>query len=163
MNAEMFVDFLALCSLIANVNITPAENGLNFTLNKVGRYTVKNLTKLVDSKIAAPSNSVQINWSKAVPLKIRCFIWRAIPDRIPVLSNLETRGVILQSSMCPLCKEEKETGEHLLIKCKIAKEARDWILKWCGIPTMSFNNMTELLNFAANWGNCPAKKKGSIR
>ena len=46
-----------------------------------------------------------------------------------------------------------------MAKCKIAVEAREWILKWCGLPIIVFDNVLDLINYAANWSNCPRKRE----
>ncbi|GJX87695.1 reverse transcriptase domain, reverse transcriptase zinc-binding domain protein [Tanacetum coccineum] len=53
-------------------------------------------------------------------------------DRIPTWSNLDSRGIDLDSRLCPVCNDEIETSQHLLIDCSIAKSS--WILvsKWWG-------------------------------
>lgn len=92
-------------------------------------------------------------------LKIRCFIWRALLNKLLVAANLEARGIQVQIDTCLLCNEEKETCDHILINCIFAIEAQQWILKWCEIPTTKFNGVADLLNFVANWGSCPCKKE----
>ena len=109
--------------------------------------------------MTAPTHGVMINWSKVVPLNVRCFIWRALLRRVPVNANLRSRGISVQSELCSLCEGEKETVDHLFVKCKVAEEVQDWILQWCGTTTRRFQNMEEFLDFGATWGNCPKKKE----
>lgn len=99
---------------------------------------------------------------KAIPLKIKCFIWRAVSNRISVAANLEVRGIKVPSVTCPLCNKEKEASGDLLINCHVANEARVWILNWCGIPSNTLNTMTNFINFMVNYGNCPRKKERFI-
>lgn len=33
----------------------------------------------------------------------------------------------------------------------------EWIFKWCGLQAYQFNTITEVIDFAAGWGNCPKK------
>ena len=104
MNADESSDLSNLCFILGSMNTNPTDDsdGLIFTLNPDGKYTVCTFRKLIDSKIASPSDKPRINWSKVVPLKIRYFIWRDIHNKIPVASNLAARGVKLQSTLCPL-------------------------------------------------------------
>ncbi|KAL4591730.1 hypothetical protein LXL04_004701 [Taraxacum kok-saghyz] len=68
-----------------------------------------------------------------VPLNVKSFIWHALLRRIPVNTNLTSRGINVQTDLCTLCGTEKETVDHLLIKCNVAEEVCEWIFKWCGI------------------------------
>ncbi|XP_023730170.1 uncharacterized protein LOC111877898 [Lactuca sativa] len=159
MEDDVLSDFISLCSLISDTNTLPVVNCFRFKLSIDGKYMVHSLQKYLDAKNAILQSGAQINWSKAVPLKIRCFIWRALLDHILVAANLEIRGIKLQSATCPLCNLEKETGDHLLINCSVAREARGWIFNWCGIKVTQFNNVIDFVNFAANWGSCPTKRE----
>nr|KAJ0200533.1 hypothetical protein LSAT_V11C600299780 [Lactuca sativa] len=125
----------------------PVANGFRFNWNSDGKYTVSTLKKLLESKAPKPHSDVQINWSKVIPLKIRCFIWRVLMNRIPVAANLEVRGIKVETDMCPLCNKEKETCDHLLIRYEVAIEARSWIFKWCGILLTTFNKVTDFIRF----------------
>ncbi|KAL4582304.1 hypothetical protein LXL04_006851 [Taraxacum kok-saghyz] len=109
--------------------------------------------------MAAPSQGVKIDWSKSIPLNVRCFVWRALSRRIPVSSNLAIRGITVETNLCTLCNAEIETEDHLLVKCKIAEEVHEWILGWCGSDGKKFQHIEEFLDYIASWGNCPMKKE----
>ncbi|KAL4583680.1 hypothetical protein LXL04_008263 [Taraxacum kok-saghyz] len=49
--------------------------GFKFNLSKDGKYTVNTLRRCIDST-AVPNQGVLIDWSKTVPLNVRCFICR---------------------------------------------------------------------------------------
>ncbi|KAL4587736.1 hypothetical protein LXL04_000610 [Taraxacum kok-saghyz] len=123
----VLAEFTNLCSLINNVRITSVPLGFRFNLNKDGIYTVNKLRSCIDS-MAAPSQGVKIDWSKSVPLNVRCFVWKTLARRILVSSNLSIRGIAVESNLCTLCDAEIETEDHLLVNCKIAEEVREWIL-----------------------------------
>ncbi|GJU99099.1 RNA-directed DNA polymerase, eukaryota [Tanacetum coccineum] len=55
-----------------------------------------------------PSHSEPTRWIKYIPIKINVFAWRARRDYLPTRANLNRRGIILESSMCPLCHSEEE-------------------------------------------------------
>ncbi|KAL7597976.1 hypothetical protein Lser_V15G26000 [Lactuca serriola] len=158
MKVEELDDLQRLSNMIQGTNTEPTDNGFRFNLNPDGKYIVNALRQQIDSN-PFPFDGAVISWSKSIPLKIRCFIWRAVLDRLPVAMNLARRGVSLESSTCPLCNNDQESRDHLLIKCEVATEARAWILKWCGISVTSFDNVGELINFAATWGSCSKRRK----
>nr|GEY91355.1 RNA-directed DNA polymerase, eukaryota [Tanacetum cinerariifolium] len=62
-----------------------------------------------------------MRWMKYIPIKINVFYWRARLDRLPTRSNLVRRGVVLDSSLCPLCSLVHEDIHHVLFRCDMAK------------------------------------------
>ncbi|GJY65153.1 ABC transporter G family member 32-like protein, partial [Tanacetum coccineum] len=74
--------------------------------------------------------------------KINVFAWRARRDYLPTRANLNRRGIILESSMCPLCHSEEEDINHVLFRCDLAKIifrriCRWWDLDWHDIESFS--------------------------
>ncbi|KAL4574594.1 hypothetical protein LXL04_021428 [Taraxacum kok-saghyz] len=153
----VLAEFLDLCSLLNNVRVTQVPTEFRFNLNKDDKYTVNTMRKCIDS-MSNPKHGVLIDWSKIVPLNVRCFIWRTTLRKIPVSANLMSRGIMVQSDLCPLCEAEKETVDHLFTTCKTAEGVKEWIFKWCGIPSKETQNIEEYLDHAASWGNSPKKK-----
>lgn len=53
-----------------------------------------------------------------VPLKVKCFVWQLLRDRLAVRGRLVRLGVIgAKGSVCPLCEREVETDRHLFMHC----------------------------------------------
>lgn len=127
-------------------NVILSKYGFRFNLNSRGEYTVSSMRSFLVSKLIKYKGH-PIFWSKLIPLKVRCFIWRASLGRIPMADALVTRG-----------NKEKECSDHLLITCDYSKEVQEWILKWCGIQNRRFSNVREFIDYAAVWGNCHRKK-----
>lgn len=48
---------------------------------------------------------------------------------------------------------------RLLATRPFTQEVLEWIFKWCCIPAQRRPIINDYINFAANWGNCPTKKK----
>nr|GFB20917.1 RNA-directed DNA polymerase, eukaryota [Tanacetum cinerariifolium] len=71
-------------------------------LNSDGVFRVKDVHNILDD-IFLPSAVDATRWVKYIPIKINVFAWRARLDRLPTRSNLVRRGVVLDSSLCPLC------------------------------------------------------------
>ncbi|GKE97564.1 RNA-directed DNA polymerase, eukaryota, reverse transcriptase zinc-binding domain protein, partial [Tanacetum coccineum] len=51
-------------------------------------------------------------WNLAIPLKININTWRVLNGRLATRSNLDRRGIDLDSVMCPLCDDSIKTEEH---------------------------------------------------
>ena len=77
-------------------------------------------------------------WNAAIPLKININTWRVLNGRLATRSNLDRRGIDLDSVRRPLCDDGIKTEEHLFIHFTIAKEIWLDILKWWRIPNVSF-------------------------
>nr|GEU38335.1 RNA-directed DNA polymerase, eukaryota [Tanacetum cinerariifolium] len=67
---------------------------------------------------------------KYIPIKINVFAWRARLDRLLTISNLVCRGVVLDSSLCPLCGLVPEDIHHVLLWCDTAKLVFRRICHW---------------------------------
>ena len=142
-----------LYSYIGAMDIPPQSSfGFRFMLNPDGRFTVKTMRRCIDAKIN-PYCGPSIFWDKMVPLKVRCFIWRASLYRIPVATSLVERGISVPNQLCKFCNIDSESSDHLLVNCEFAKGVREWIFKWCGINTQHFSCIRELIDFATSWGN----------
>ena len=59
-------------------------------------------------------------WKVKLPPKILTFIWKILQESLPVFEVLNNRG-ILASSNCLLCNEEKESLDHLFMKCPFTR------------------------------------------
>lgn len=134
-----------------------SKYGFSFCLNSNGDYTVNAMRSLIESKLIL-SKGKSICWSTIIPLKVRCFVWRALMGRIPVADALARRGVSVTNTTCSLCNKEIEIVDHILITREYSQVVQNWIFKWCGITNIRFTSVSELIDFAATWGNCPKKK-----
>lgn len=58
----------------------------------------------------------------ACPQNIKMFVWRLKHNSLALCTNLEHRGVRLDSTRCFFCGRVDEDGAHLFVKCKAIKE-----------------------------------------
>lgn len=79
-------------------------------------------------------------WQLEVPPKVKLFIWKALHNTLPSISNLVSRGMEIENQ-CPRCYEEKETVEHALFDCSCARDL--WAL--CILEILSFETSSILL------------------
>nr|KAJ0200215.1 hypothetical protein LSAT_V11C600306310 [Lactuca sativa] len=147
-----------LCRLLDGVSLSSDPDSWKSKLSSDGQFYVSDICKLIDSKVTVGTNSTTV-WVNLVPLKIICFVWRASLDGIPSSMALSRRGVGVTSTRCLFCINGVDDTDHLLIACDLAKEVFKWIFKWCDVPFVPFSSVSEALNFAAKWGNCPKKRK----
>ncbi|XP_071705103.1 uncharacterized protein [Rutidosis leptorrhynchoides] len=116
-----------------------------------GIFTTKKLASIINDKILNNGSSSHEEFQKnyLVPIKVSIFIWRALKRRIPVRTELDKRGIDLDSARCPLCDDDVETIEHSLIFCRHAMDIWVRVYKWWGLDAVSNLSINELFR-----GNC---------
>ena len=64
-------------------------------------------------------------WKKVWHVKgtpvVRVFLWKACSNILPIKINLNKRGIV-EDSLCPICKQEDESVEHILWICESARD-----------------------------------------
>nr|GFA01391.1 RNA-directed DNA polymerase, eukaryota [Tanacetum cinerariifolium] len=76
-----------------------------------GEFPVKEVRNFLDN-LFLPSYADATRWVKYIPIKINVFVWRAQRDFLPTRVNLSRRGILLESSSCPLCLSSEENIHH---------------------------------------------------
>lgn len=66
-------------------------------------------------------NLFKMVWKLNAPPKIKTFWWKVVHNRLPVATQLNKRGVRVDS-LCLMCGEEKETVNHVLFQCRVVRE-----------------------------------------
>ncbi|KAL7611670.1 hypothetical protein Lser_V15G08039 [Lactuca serriola] len=110
-----------LCRLLDGVTLSSDHDSWKSKLSSDGQFYVRDIRKLIDSKVTVRTNSTTV-WVNLVPLKIICFVWRASLDDIPSSMALSRRGVCVDSTRCLFCINGVDDTDHLLIACDLAKE-----------------------------------------
>ncbi|XP_071728620.1 uncharacterized protein [Rutidosis leptorrhynchoides] len=89
------------------------------------------------------ASDVETLRNKSLPQKINIFIWRAIKCKIRTRSELDKRGIDLNTLLCPLCDTEVEIVDHILISCHNVKHIWHLPLKWWNFNTLNISNIEE--------------------
>ncbi|GJR14581.1 RNA-directed DNA polymerase, eukaryota, reverse transcriptase zinc-binding domain protein [Tanacetum coccineum] len=120
-----------LNNLILHFVPSSSQDSWEFSLNDSQCFTVSSMRKHIESFILS-IDAEKLRWNNLIPIKLNILTWRISLDRIPTRSNLDSKGIDLDSRLCPVCNDEIKTSQHLLIDCSIAKSS--WILvsKWWG-------------------------------
>lgn len=134
------------------------EDTWRCVLNSTGSFTVGAIREIIDN-YGVTRSSINVQWLKEIPLKVTCFVWRALLGKIPSAEALIRRGVRFDSSICSLCKSNVECYNHILVGCSFAKEVWGKILQWCGDPISIGESVEGLLQNVAYWGRCPKKMR----
>ncbi|XP_071709263.1 uncharacterized protein [Rutidosis leptorrhynchoides] len=127
-----------LTDLLGNPNLVNKPDAWVCNANKDGIFYVKDSRVLIERKLL-PSSQVGTSWFKFVPRKVNIFLWRFRLDRIPVSWNLSTKGIEVDSIVCPTCNDDIEMRDHLFFGCNVACDIWHKIPIWlgCGLPQMS--------------------------
>ncbi|GJZ27327.1 RNA-directed DNA polymerase, eukaryota [Tanacetum coccineum] len=105
-------------------------------------FRVKDIRSSIDS-ILLPSDAISTRWVKYVPIKINVFVWRARLDRLPTRVNLDRRGVIIDSVLCPLCGAVSEDISHVLFRCDLASRIFRRICRWWELDSQDLSSFAD--------------------
>nr|GEW04360.1 RNA-directed DNA polymerase, eukaryota [Tanacetum cinerariifolium] len=91
-------------------------------------------------RIFCDLNGEATRWVKTVPIKVNILAWRTRLDHLPTRVNLITRGVNIDSSLCPVCSSVQEDSNHLFFLCDLGKSisqriCRCWNIQWAEVST----------------------------
>nr|GEX63552.1 RNA-directed DNA polymerase, eukaryota [Tanacetum cinerariifolium] len=110
------LDFVSHCS----VTLSASKDRWICDLNDDCVFRVKEVRTILHD-IFLPSAADATRWVKYIPIKLNVFAWLARLDRLPTRSNLVRKGVVLDSSLCPLCGLVPEDIHHVLFRYDTAK------------------------------------------
>ncbi|XP_074290582.1 uncharacterized protein LOC141617299 [Silene latifolia] len=126
---DVFSNFLSREDLlkIAAYYLSPKtdmEGSLYWNASSSGKFTVKSALALIKSAEITPEAEPiawHVIWKLPVQQRIRMFIWLAAHRRLMTNYNRVRRG-IHDDPLCPRCREEDESTDHLLRNCPYSKE-----------------------------------------
>ncbi|GKA25333.1 RNA-directed DNA polymerase, eukaryota [Tanacetum coccineum] len=53
---------------------------------------------------------------------VNVFAWRAMRNQLPTRTSLDTRGIDIDSLLCPFCNSNMEDSNHVFFSCNVALE-----------------------------------------
>ncbi|KAJ0702066.1 putative RNA-directed DNA polymerase [Helianthus annuus] len=144
--AEELLELNALEAAVASVSLKECPDEWIWLPDPVNSFSVKSVKEVLESVNVASSRYV-LDWNKWVPLKCNLFVWKAILNKIPTADSLRRRNILTAVDLCPICKSEMETVEHLFTSCVTAVVLWQKISRWCRIPPVfafSFKDLVEI-------------------
>nr|GFB34880.1 RNA-directed DNA polymerase, eukaryota, reverse transcriptase zinc-binding domain protein [Tanacetum cinerariifolium] len=116
-----------------------------WALDEHGEFTVKDLSRLIEDKMLRSDNGDQETiWNKLVPKKVNIFVWRALRERLSVRVELDSRGIDLDSVICPSCNDSVETCAQSLITCDLSMSVWNKIYNWWKVRIFNAFTIDEL-------------------
>ncbi|PWA61100.1 hypothetical protein CTI12_AA376090 [Artemisia annua] len=79
----------------------------------------------VDEFVREPSRRAALTWLRK--------------DRLPTRSNLDARGIDIDSLRCPVCNDAIESTTHLFVECTVAADIWSRIKDWWGLTPEKLN------------------------
>ncbi|GJT72799.1 RNA-directed DNA polymerase, eukaryota, reverse transcriptase zinc-binding domain protein [Tanacetum coccineum] len=106
-----------------------------------GNYSVKSAREYIDQQVLI-SSSTPTRWSKLIPIKLNIFMWRLALDKLPTRNNLAKRGIIAPCSLCPICRMDIESRDHLFFRCPMAFDLIRLFSRWWSLQIPSLLDYT---------------------
>ncbi|GKD15809.1 RNA-directed DNA polymerase, eukaryota, reverse transcriptase zinc-binding domain protein [Tanacetum coccineum] len=113
------------------------EDLLVQTLHGLGDLSVKSAREEIDKHVLVVSSS-HMRWSKVLLIKLNVFLWRMFLDRLPTRINLSNRGLDIPCVLCPNCRADVETRNHLFFSCSMSLDLFRLLGRWWNIQIPSF-------------------------
>ena len=126
---QEYEEMTDLTNLLIGLHLSTNEDTWEFTPAASRNFTVNCMRKIISST-SINSNSLHTRWNKLLPLKVNILAWRVSNKRLPTRYNLDRRGIDLHSTRCPLCDDNRETEEHLFVKCPVAIDSWKMVFSW---------------------------------
>jgi mannosylglycoprotein endo-beta-mannosidase len=120
-------EFFILWQVLAGVQLTPGrEDTLRWCWSEDGVYSAKSAyNAFFAGRARYPAASVI--WRSRAPYGCKFFAWVVSRDRCWTADRLERRR-LPRPVACPLCDQEPETIQHLLVGCVVARQVWAWAL-----------------------------------
>jgi hypothetical protein len=127
LTAEALAEFFILWQILAKVRLSPErEAELLWAWSADGVYSSKSAYNAFFVGRPQARAAAQV-WRSRAPYGCRFFAWLVSKDRCWTADRLERRG-LPHPTACPLCDQEPETIQHLLLGCVVAREVWAWAL-----------------------------------
>ncbi|GJS89323.1 RNA-directed DNA polymerase, eukaryota [Tanacetum coccineum] len=136
---RMFALEMEKNSILESVSLSHSLDRWICNASSDGSFRVKDIRILIDDLIL-PSRSGPTKWMEYVPIKFNIFVWRARRDCLPTRVNLMRRGVVMESTDCPICGLVEEDAHHILLQCDLAHSVLRRICRWWDIDWQSWSS-----------------------
>ncbi|GJR83229.1 RNA-directed DNA polymerase, eukaryota [Tanacetum coccineum] len=109
--------------------------------------------------VLSPKFNVPTRWVTMIPIKINILAWKISMDRLPTRFNLSSRGLEIQSILCPLCNVAVETTSHIFFSCSLSRHIMHKVCHCWELDISSFNFYVEWFNWLSNARIAKRKKE----
>ena len=130
LNALEIGELLSLADNVANFVLTDGVvDELRWNWEGNHKYSARSAYRaFFEGKIGL--DGAQQIWRSRAPNKCKFFLWLALKNRCWTADRLGRRGLPRPAS-CPLCDQEEEDIDHLLLGCALSREVwHSFLSKW---------------------------------
>jgi hypothetical protein len=132
-------DFLTLSEVIADFSLSDGVPDKHiWRFSPTGQYSSKSAYDMLFLG-STSFGAFERVWESWAPSKCSFFLWLVMHNRCWIADRLAKRG-LPHPSVCPLCDQEEETIQHLLISCVFARQFWYLLLRRSGLPNLSPDN-----------------------
>ncbi|GKC82626.1 RNA-directed DNA polymerase, eukaryota, partial [Tanacetum coccineum] len=135
---------------IGSLNVEVDRDCVVSTLSTDGSYSVSFIRKHIDNCMIANSFP-STRWCKIIPRKVNIFMWRLLLDRLPHRLNLSSRGLDIDSILCPVCSKHVESNSHAFFSCSTASNIWRLVRGWCDLKIPMLSSYDEWDIWYTSW------------
>ncbi|GJW24432.1 retrovirus-related pol polyprotein from transposon TNT 1-94 [Tanacetum coccineum] len=119
-----------------------------WTLSHDDKFSMNSVRNHID-ELSLLSLSLSTRWCKIIPRNVNIFMWRMFLDRIPNRLNLSSRGLDIDSIMCPFYNVSMESSAHIFFSDDAASAVWHLVRVWSGSIFPSFSHVeSEIFGFS---------------
>ncbi|MFS7972209.1 putative reverse transcriptase zinc-binding domain-containing protein [Helianthus anomalus] len=144
-NVEI-AEWSRLCSLLQSIDLSDRADRWSWLGVGSNGFSIGAVKRLFELNSDYSSRFVW-DWCKWLPKKCNLFAWRAEQDRIPTREALKRRDIYIEDDICPQCKLEVESVDHLFTSCGVSSVIWQKIQAWCktsNLYVFSFQDILEV-------------------
>ncbi|GJR98981.1 RNA-directed DNA polymerase, eukaryota [Tanacetum coccineum] len=119
-----------------------------WTLSHDDKFSMNSVRNHID-ELSLLSLSLSTRWCKIIPRNVNIFMRRMFLDRIPNRLNLSSRGLDIDSIMCPFYNVSMESSAHIFFSDDAASAVWHLVRVWSGSIFPSFSHVaSEIFGFS---------------
>ncbi|WVZ55719.1 hypothetical protein U9M48_006344 [Paspalum notatum var. saurae] len=136
LTVSVLIDYLRIWELVDGIMLQPGvPDQFRWRFFHSGQYSCRSAYQafFLGAIKFGPWKSIWKSWA---PLRCKIFIWLALKNRCWTADRLAKRG-LPHPAICPLCDQEQETVQHLLISRVFSHEIWTIVLSNLGMQALS--------------------------
>ncbi|GJQ94395.1 RNA-directed DNA polymerase, eukaryota, reverse transcriptase zinc-binding domain protein [Tanacetum coccineum] len=130
--------FRSLALLSSHVLLPNSPDRWYWSLDGSGNFTVNSVRSYIDDMLL-PKSDTPTRWVKLIPIKINILAWKISLDCLPTRFILSSRGLEIDSLLCPVCNASAEISSHTFFACSLARNIMRNICYWWELDVVSLN------------------------